>query len=115
MTQTSEIDLEITCRFDPFDCGCEDTAACFRDDIARTFYLLWRRNHIVDQHFPGQVLSIALGIRSEKPQTAEELRQTIRKRLHYRSGVSSADVDRWCEEAMPYFRGEKTVGYKVLE
>jgi len=104
---------ELVLKFDPFDCGCEDTAACFRDDIARTLYLLWRRGHIVSQHFPKAVLAIALRIRRNNPTTPQQLRECFR--VVPPMDFPGGDVRRFCDEAIPYFMGECSITYRLDE
>lgn len=101
----------VVMRFDPFDCGCDDTAAIFRDETARTLYLLWRRGHIVSQYFPARVREIAERIRGQQPKTVEELI------LMFPRGPMDfhrKDVEGFCAEFVDYFTGVRPpVEYRV--
>jgi hypothetical protein len=97
-------------RFDPFDCGCSDVTAIFRDDAARTLYLLWRRGHIVSENFAIRVREIAERIRCRAPKTVEELV------LMFPRGPMDfprKDVEEFCAEFLDYFTGSRTVEYRV--
>ena len=104
-------DITIQLGFNPLDCGCETTAEVFRDDVARTFYLLWRRNHITSQYFVGHVLPIANLIRATAPKTPSDLINCIRGTADIDFNVG--DVRAWVDDALPYFTGEKTIDYEV--
>jgi hypothetical protein len=103
----------MTLQFDPFDCDCEDTAVCFRDDVARILYLLWRSGHLVDKDFPVEVLEVARRIRQSGPGTVADLRECFRL-SPYRPHPNflRRDVDRFCLDALPYFTGEKGIDYE---
>jgi hypothetical protein len=84
----------------------------FASDTARTLYLLWRGCHIVSQHFETACQSVAAKIDERKPTTAKELYECLRYRGPYDDFESDSRMD-WCEAAIPYFRGEKSIGYVV--
>ena len=104
----------MTLHFTPSDCGCDNTAACFRDDVARTLYLLWRTGHIVDKDFPVEVLQVARRIRQCSPGTAVDLRECFRiSPFHPCPNFMSRDLDLFCPDALPYFTGENVIDYVV--
>lgn len=95
--------------FDPFNCGCEKTAEVFRDDTARTLYLLWRSGHMASDEFPAVVLRIAKRISDLKPSTPAKLRLCFRRSADFTPG----DIREFCDVAVPFFTGEKTISYSV--
>ena len=106
--------------FDPFQCGCADTAAVFQDEIARTLYLLWRRGHIVNGTFPKEVLAIAARIKAIHPETAKELSGcfsdmpgTQLLSAFMTPNFIPRDVKRFCPSALPYFTGEESIDYEI--
>lgn len=94
--------------FDPFTCDCEATKQVFQDSVAVSLYLLWRRSHIVNQHFANDVLRIVEAIRKREPKTAEELKRCF-PRMNPYGNFPPADVNNFCEGALPYIAGEKVI------
>jgi len=97
--------------FDPMT-EDEDHAKVFKDDVARTLYLLWRPGHIVDQYFSKHVLLVATAIRRNRPSNVDALVACFR----YRAGHpywTERDVRTFCAKALPYFLGEATVEYEL--
>lgn len=106
--------LVVKLGFNPFQCGCADTAAVFRDEVARTLYLLWRREHITSDTFPQQVLGVASRIKTVRPKTAVELAECFRCIwCDPLSNFHKEDIERFCPDALPYFTGEKKVEYEI--
>lgn len=108
----------IVMRFDPFDCDSEETAEVFRDDVARTLYLLWRRGHIVSDGFPADVLMVAGNIKAKQPANVDELafcfRGHARGQMYgTRMNFPTGDVRRFCESHLEYFTGGKSIDYRV--
>lgn len=105
----------LTLGFDPLTSEDVSTRAIFSraclDTIAVTLYLLWRYNHLTSKEFPAEVIRIAIRIRELKPTNAETLKLCFRgaSRLDFSPG----DVETFCESAIPYFTGEKTISYQV--
>ena len=101
---------EITVRlgFDPL--ADAKTREIFADDTARTLYLLWRRGHIVSEYFPKDCLAIAARIRDAKPQSARELAECFPWGMF---DFTAGDIDRFCPEAIPFFRGKQKVDWTV--
>lgn len=103
--------LVIRMGFDPLTCACEDTRAVFTDEIARTLYLLWRRNHITSDQFPRRCLQIARQIKSRRPATGLELSKCF---PYWDVDFTTHDVAAFCPAAIPYFRGEQQITYEVI-
>lgn len=102
--------------FDPNESDDPDVIAIFRDEDARTLYLLWRRGHIVSQGFPQEVLQIASRIKSERPTTVNGLTECFGVRwTDPHSNFPKGSIEAFCSEALPYFVGEQVITYKVSE
>ena len=101
----------VTLKFDPTKDAA--TAKVFKHRTARTLYLLWRPGRIVSSEFAASALRIGKLINDRDPQTEKELA----KCFPVRAGMDfcAGDVDRFCDEAFPYFTGEKTVTYGINE
>jgi hypothetical protein len=78
-----------------------EVQAIFSDATARKLWCLWKRGHVVSQHFDGNVAIIAAEIDCKKPQTLKELRACF----PFFSCVdfSDRDVDAWLEDHARFF------------
>jgi hypothetical protein len=102
--------------FNPDESDDLDVVAIFRDEDARTLYLLWRRGHIVSQGFSQEVLEIASRIRSERPATVKGLAECFGVRwMDPLSNFPKGAIEAFCLEALPYFIGEQVITYKVKD
>lgn len=88
-----------------------DLALVFANDTARTIYLLWRRNHIIDQHFPRFCLEVAKRIEKLKPRIPEEYARCFPRG----SGPIHDDILRFAEVLGPFLTGEKEITYVIAE
>ena len=96
--------------------GFDPPAAIFVDDTARTFYLLWRCCHLVGEGFEVAVLVTSRLIDQYRPVTASQLVKLVSRGdtgKPYTEFGSFGSYDEWCEQALPYFTGEKTIGYEL--
>lgn len=75
---------------------------------AWTLWLLWKPRHIVSQHFNVQCLRVAEVIDSRQPKTPDELKACF-PTFGQHDLIRGNDVDKFCEEAVPFFTGEKEV------
>lgn len=78
------------------------------------FWLLWKAGHIVCQHFNEQAIEIGKIIDRRQPKTALDLEHCFWD-LKNRSGLSSHDVDRFCQWAIDYFNGSKEVEVVIVD
>lgn len=107
--------------FDPYKVG-DEFKNLFSHEAARKLWLLWRPYHIVDDSFIEECLAIGNAIDDLKPQTVEELERCFRLGFgvygNFAGGTGSVggnDVTTFCEAALPYFIGEKSVSYEIIE
>lgn len=98
----------VTLLFDPYK--NEDLKVLFEDDIARTLWLLWRPGHIVGDDFTDLCMSVARRIRENQPKTVDKFRGCFPTSHHY---WMPNDVQGFCETALPWFTGEREIGFKI--
>jgi len=96
-------DLVMKLCFVPMECMPE----IWVHEEARTFWMLWRRQHMVDQHFDQYSLRIGNRIRDRRPQTVEELAEC------FGSGRFSDDTRKFCQEYIEFFTGAKLLGWEI--
>lgn len=82
------------------------------DDEARTLWLLWRPGHIVSEGFETYCCHIADVIRRNKPKTPMELIKCFPALSDY---WTPGDVERFATGALPYFTGEKSIGWEYVK
>lgn len=88
-----------------------DLALVFANDTARTIYLLWRRNHIIDQHFPRFCLEVAKRIKESKPRIPEGLADCFPRWC----GLVLRDMVEFAEVLGPFLTGEREITYVIEE
>lgn len=110
----------LTLLFDPHSSECTETRAIFsracKDHIAQTLYLLWRYRHLTGPNFPRTCIAIAIRIRERRPQNSFSLKDCFH--VVVGSGdedFSLSDIDEFCQEAIPYFTGQKFIDYKIQQ
>lgn len=67
--------------FDPYASENKELHKIFDDNLTRTFWLLWKRNHIVNQYFNGECIEFAKRFRKERPVNKDQFVRFFRK--HY--------------------------------
>ena len=109
--QIQAIRMPVVIGFNPAD--HPEIAEVFRNEAARTLYLLWRVGHIVGEGFCGYVLDVGGKILAQKPRTVEELVGCFPLGGQLHSYWRAGDVRRFCERALPYFTGERACTYAM--
>lgn len=84
----------------------------WRDDIARTLWLLWRQKHIVPVGFEGECQAVAQQIAKVKPTTAVQLIRCFPILSDY---WTPNDVERFAVDSLPYFTGDKSIGWEYVK
>lgn len=97
-TKTIDVGFEIT---DP------QTIAVFDDDVARTFYLLWRIGHLVSDEFVELCIPIGRAIREAVANIEDvdpaDIVQAISRRIQWAMDVGRTDTLRFFTEYAVYF------------
>lgn len=78
---------------------------------AWTLWILWKPRHIVSQHFNNEVLRMAARIDEAQPKTPQELLACFNH--NHAQNFVFEDCRKFCDEALPYFTGEKEVEFIV--
>jgi hypothetical protein len=99
--------------FDPAATTDADFKHVFGDPTAWILWLLWRPGHLVDDRFSRECLLIAKYIDTHKPQTVEKLAWCFDVSSPF--NFTHSDITHFCEAALPYFTGEKTVSYEITK
>jgi hypothetical protein len=104
--------LPIMLAFDP--AKQEGLKEILDNPTAWTLWLLWKARHIVSQHFNVQCLRVAEVIDNREPKTPAELKSCF-PTFGQHDLIRGNDVDKFCEEAVPFFTGEKEVEIVIYE
>jgi len=72
MDYPDKIRNPIKLSFDPDNSDDADLRKVFDDNIARTFWLLWRPWHLVNQHFNKECLGFSTLFQSKPPQNKDQ-------------------------------------------
>jgi hypothetical protein len=89
-----------------------DIRGCFKDDTARTLYLLWRRGHIVGEDFAVDCLSVATRISQLSIVTVDSLISCFPRGPGLDWGMP-ADVRAFCERYLDFFAGGSKVTWTL--
>jgi hypothetical protein len=107
MTGTAKV---VRLGFDP-ERADHFTQQVFRHELARIFYLFWRRNHIVSSEFPKTALTIGKDLSDCMPQTVEDLKHFIRSYSFH--DISVQDWDNEASQLLPYIHFKHFITYIV--
>lgn len=102
-------------KFDPRFCKCGYTRLIFQDEIALQFYLLWRKNHLVSDVFPRQVLQIIDRFKINKPGAKKDFIEDIQSAVGCNSlDFPPKDVAKFVIDYLPYYKGERKIRYELF-
>ena len=107
--ETAGLIVPVVLRFDPF--ANEETVEVFKDDLARTLYLLWRITHLVSEGFAYSILKIAKNLRTINPKTPAQAVGAFPTNAYGNFHLN--DVQDFCEKYFDYVTGSKTVEFEI--
>jgi len=84
----------------------------FRDDIARTLWLMIKPQHLTDQHFPEFCMKTADVIRRREPRSARELFSILCGQPYFNCSFEEAEV--FLERIHLAVTGKKPIRYRVV-
>lgn len=84
----------------------------FRNDVARTLYLLWSVDHLVPDGFHIRCLAAATRIEEAKPKTLREFVETFPTQDDY---WTRADLESFFTRNVGYFVGDLAVTWELME
>ena len=103
--------IEMTLKFDPL--SDPEVAMVFNNRLATTFYLLWRRTHVVSDEFAAAVNRITGRLENmDPPITSQDVVHAIRPEISGASDFSWGDAERFSIEALPYLNGSASITWR---
>lgn len=96
MSTDAVAEIEIKFGFDPFQ--SETLKPIINDPVAFSLWAMWKRNHIVSDHFMSAVIDVAGMVKARRPDTAESMRVCFPTFSHDFTGHDvQAFVSEWLE------------------
>lgn len=103
--------------FDPMD---GKTRELFCDPVAKTLYLLWRPNHLVNQYFIDECMDFANRFRENRPQNNDQWLRLINNAFcgltNFAGAWLSPDTRATLAEYWPYFKDDcNFIDYEITK